>query len=169
MEWPDIIVQCLKKNQINVIAYVPDAIVWRVLEKIQPDPFFRMVRATREDEAVGVVAGAYLGGQRGAVFMQNSGLGNCINAFTSLCIAARVPVPMFINMRGDLGEQNLAQVPMGRSLRPIMDALGLQHFTPTRQDDVEKTVDGALKVCYTGRLPVGVLLSTLLTGGKYAR
>jgi sulfopyruvate decarboxylase alpha subunit len=169
MDWAETIIEYMKQNQIRVISYVPDAIVWRVLEKAQADPFFRMVRATREDEAVGVVAGTYMGGLRGAVFMQNSGLGNCINAFGSLCIAARIPVPMFINVRGELGEANLAQVPLGRALRPIMDAMGLQYFTPTRQDEVAKTVDGAIKVCYAGRLPVGVLLTTLLTGGKYAR
>jgi len=168
MEWPETVIDCLKSNDIRVIAYVPDAIVWRVLEKIQPDPFFRMVRATREDEAVGIVAGAYMGGGRGAVFMQNSGVGNCINAFGSLCIAARIPIPMFVNMRGELGEMNLAQVPMGHSLRPILDSMGLQHFTPTRQDEVAKTVDGALKVSYSSRLPVAVLFSSLLTGGKYA-
>jgi len=168
MDWAETILESLKQNQIRVISYVPDAIVWKVLEKTQADPFFHMVRATREDEAIGVIAGAYAGGLRGAVFMQNSGLGNCINALTSLCIAARVPVPMFITMRGELGEANLAQLPMGRALRPIMDALGLHHFTVSHQDEVAKIVDGAIKVCYTGRLPVGLLLSTLLTGGKYA-
>ncbi len=166
MVWPEIVLECLKQNDIRVLSYVPDAMVWKVLEKAQTDPFFTMVRATREDEAIGVVSGAYMGGSRGAVFMQSSGLGNCVNALGSLCIVMRVPVPMFINMRGDMGEYNYAQVPVGRAVRPIMDALGLDHFTLTRQDEVGKIVDGSLRHCYASRLPVGVLISSLLTGGK---
>lgn len=166
MDWAEIVLECLKQNHIRVISYVPDMVVWQILERAQTDSFFRMVRATREDEAVGVVSGAYMGGLRGAAFMQSSGFGNCINALGSLCIAMRVPIPMFINLRGELGEFNLAQVPVGRAVRPIMDVLGLQHFTLARLDEAEKIVDGAIKVCYSSKLPVGVLLSSLLTGGK---
>lgn len=166
MDWSEIVLERLKQNDIRIISYVPDSIVWRVLEKAQADPFFRMVRATREDEAVGVVAGAYMGGLRGAAFMQSSGFGNCINVLGSLCVALRVPVPLFISLRGELGEFNLVQVPVGRAVRPIMDALGLHHFTLTRLDEVGEMVWGAIKVCYSSKLPVGILLSSLLTGGK---
>ncbi|MFC1859967.1 decarboxylase [Chloroflexota bacterium] len=166
MDWSEIVLERLKHNDIRVISYVPDTIVWRVLEKAEKDPFFRMVRNTREDEAVGVVAGAYMGGLRGATFMQSSGYANCVNALGSLCVAMRVSVPMFITLRGELGEFNPAQIPVGRATRPIMDALGLQHFTPTRLDKLGETVDGAIKLCYSSRLPVGILLSSLLTGGK---
>ena len=166
MDWSEIILERLKQNDIRVISYVPDTIVWKVLGKAEKDPFFRMVRTTREDEAVGVISGAYIGGLRGAAFMQSSGYANCVNALGSLCVAMRVPVPMFVSMRGELGEFNLAQVPVGRAIRPITDAIGLQHFTLTRLDEVEETVDGAIKLCYSSKLPVGVLLSSLLTGGK---
>ncbi len=169
MDWPEIVLECLKQNNIRVISYVPDMVVWQVLEKAQADSFFRMVRVTREDEAIGVVSGAYMGGLRGAVFMQSSGFGNCINVLGSLCIASRVPVPMFINIRGELGEFNLAQVPVGKAVRPIMDTMGLQHFTLARLDEVEKIVNGAIEVSYSSKLPVGVLLSSLLTGGKRVR
>jgi sulfopyruvate decarboxylase alpha subunit len=166
VDWSEVVLECLKQNDIRVISYVPDSVVWRVLEKVEKDSFFRMVRATREDEAIGVVSGAYIGGLRGATFMQSSGFANCINVLGSLCVAMRVPIPMFVSLRGELGEFNLAQVPVGRAVRPIMDALGLQHFTPTRLDEVKEVVDGAIKLCYSGKLPVGILLSSLLTGGK---
>ena len=166
MDWIEVILENLKKYDVRVISYVPDTIVWRVLEKAQADPFFEMVRATREDEALGVAAGAYVGGVRAAVFMQSSGFGNCPNALGSLFAAMRIPVPMIINMRGELGDYNYAQVPLGRAMRPILDSMGFQHFTLSRQDETEKIVDGAMKLCFASELPLGILLSSLLTGGK---
>jgi sulfopyruvate decarboxylase alpha subunit len=166
MSWPDIIIQSLREHDVRLIAYVPDSVTWRVLSKLEDDPTFRLVPATREDEAMGIIAGAYAAKKRGAVFMQSGGLGNCVNALGSLCIPDRIPFPMFITLRGELGEFNMAQIPLGKAVAPILDVLGLQHFTPTREEELRTMLDGAIQLCYAGRLPVGLLLSTLLTGGK---
>ena len=166
MDWTDIVVESLKANELNIVAYVPDVVTWRVLGKLESDPAFRMVSAAREDEAIGIVAGAYAARKRGTVFMQSSGFGNCANALGSLCIPYRIPIPMFISVRGELGEFNMAQVPIGKAVAPTLDALGLQHFAPSREDELRTVLEGAIQLCYAGRLPVGVLLSTLLTGGK---
>ena len=166
MSWPETIVQSLKENKVGFITYVPDAVTWRILCKLEDDPAFRVVPATREEEAVGIVAGAYAAGKRGAVFMQSSGLGNCINALGSLCIPWRIPFPIFISMRGESGEFNPAQIPMGKAVRPIMDSLGLQHFTLTKETETMMVISHTLNTCYANRLPVGLLLSTTLTGGK---
>jgi len=166
MDWTDIVVETLKSNQLDIVAYVPDTVTWRVLDKLESDTAFRVVPASREEEAIAIVAGAYAAGKRGAVFMQSSGFGNCINALGSLCIPYRIPLPMFISMRGGLGEFNMAQVPVGKAVAPILDTLGLQHFAPTRKEGLSTVLDGAIQLCYSGRLPVGVLLPTLLTGGK---
>ena len=166
MDWTDIVVEPLKSNQLDIVAYVPDTVTWRVLDKLESDTAFRVVPASREEEAIAIVAGAYAAGKRGAVFMQSSGFGNCINVLGSLCIPYRIPLPMFISMRGGLGEFNMAQVPVGKAVAPILDTLGLQHFAPTRKEELSTVLDGAIQLCYSGRLPVGVLLPTLLTGGK---
>ena len=169
MDWADTVVESLKSNQLHIVSYVPDKVTWRVLSKLESDPTFRVVPATREDEAIGIVAGAYAANRRGAVFMQSSGLGNCVNALGSLCIPFRVPMPMFISVRGELGEFNMAQVPVGKAVGPILDTLGLQHFALSRKEDLSEILDGAIKLTFAGRLPVGVLFSTLLTGGKLAQ
>ena len=166
MEWTDVIVERLRASQLSIVSYVPDKVTWRVLSKLEADPFFHVVPAAREDEAIGIVAGAYAAHKRGAVFMQSSGLGNCVNALGSLCIPYRIPMPMFISMRGGLGEFNVAQVPVGKAIPPILDALGLQHFSPTRKEELRAVLDGAIELTYAGHLPVGILLPTLLTGGK---
>ena len=158
--------QCLKEQGVGIVSYVPDVVTWRVLSRLEDDPYFRVIPATREEEALGIIAGAYAAKKRGAVFMQSSGFGNSINALTTLCIPYRIPFPIFISMRGDLGEFNLAQIPGGKAVRPILDAVGLQHYTLTRKEEVSSIVSGAIELCYAGRLPVGLLLSTMLTGGK---
>lgn len=166
MSWPEIVIQSLKDHEVNIIAYVPDVVTWRILSKLENDPYFRVVPAAREEEAMGIIAGAYAAKKRGAVFMQSSGLGNCINALGSICIPWRIPLPFFISMRGESGEFNPAQMPMGRAVRPILEALGLQYFTLNQGEGLEKVVMEAMDQCYSHLLPVGVLLSTVLTGGK---
>ena len=127
-----------------------------------------MVAATREEEALGVAAGAYAVGRNAAVFMQSSGLGNCIASLASLCIPCRIPIPMFINLRGEVGEFNIAQVPMGRASRPILDVLGLIHYTLDSDYKLDQKVKGALKLCYASRQPLALCLTPLLHGGKLA-
>ena len=168
MAWNDIIIQGLKDWDTSLIAYVPDISIDRVTNLIAADPFFRLVSSTREEEAVGVAVGAYATGRNAAVFMQSSGFGNSVNALASLCIPARLPIPLFLNLRGGPGEFNIAQVPMGRATRPILDTLGLVHFTLEDEHNMAKIVDGALKLCHANRQPVAICMTQLLHGGKLA-
>ena len=168
MNWAETIVQGLKDWDTSLIAYVPDISIHQVTSIIEQDPFFHLVSATREEEAVGIAVGAYATGRNSAVFMQSSGFGNSVNAIASLCIPARTPIPLFINLRGGPGEFNIAQVAMGRTTRPILDQLGLVHFTLEDEYRMDKVVDGALKLCHANRQPVAICLTQLLHGGKLA-
>ena len=168
MNWAETIVQGLKDWNTSLIAYVPDISIHQVTSIIDEDPFFHLVSATREEEAVGIAVGAYATGRNSAVFMQSSGFGNSVNAIASLCIPARTPIPMFINLRGGPGEFNIAQVAMGRTTRPILDQLGLVHLTLEDEYKMDKVVDGALKLCHANRQPVAICLTQLLHGGKLA-
>ena len=168
MDWTEIIIDSLKQSDTSLIAYVPDISIDRVTSKIDEDPYFHLVSATREEEAVGIAVGAYATGRNSAVFMQSSGFGNSINAIASLCIPARTPIPIFMNMRGGPGEFNIAQVPMGRATRPILDQLGLVHFTLDDEYNMDKIVNGAIKLCHANRQPVAICMTQLLHGGKLA-
>ena len=168
MAWAEQIVQGLKDAGVSLAAYVPDGVTWRVLRLMEQDPFFHMVPTTREEEAVGIISGAFAAGQRGAVFMQSSGFGNTVNALATLNIPYRIPFVWFIGMRGGPGEFNLAQVPGARAIPGILDALGLQYFHLTREDELDRTLSGVIALTYAGRLPVANLLSTLMTGGRDA-
>ena len=166
--WAETIAAALKDAGVSLIAYVPDISIHRVTELLERDDFFRVVAATREEEAIGVASGAYAVGRNAAVFMQSSGFGNCVNALASLCLPARIPVPMFINMRGEVGEFNIAQVAMGRATRPTLDALGIQHYTLESEDRLGLRVAGALKLCYASRQPLALCMTPMLHGGKLA-
>jgi sulfopyruvate decarboxylase subunit alpha len=114
------------------VVYVPDnplSHVLRVLRERYPDVTTTI--ATREEEAFGIAAGLFLGGKRPTVMLQSSGLGNSINGLTSLFVPYQIPALIVISMRGDedATEWNPAQIPMGRAVAPILDAIGIPHET----------------------------------------
>lgn len=166
MTWSQHIIEQLKVYNVRFLSYVPDAIGERILRLAREDDFFDILPLAREEEGVGVVAGQYVGGARGAVLMPTSGVGNALNALASLAIPYQIPLPLFIGMRGDLGDFNPAQVPMGQALCPILEALRIPYYMLTRPDEVSTIVDGALKLTYALELPVALLISTQLAGWK---
>ena len=168
MGWAETMVEALKESDTSLIAYVPDISIDRVTSLIEKDPFFHLVSATREEEAIGIAVGAHAVGRNAAVFMQSSGFGNCVNALASLCIPARTPIPFFINLRGEIGEFNIAQTAMGRATRPILDTFGITHYTLTDEYRLDATLKGALKLCHAARQPVALCMTPLLHGGKLA-
>ena len=112
------------------VVYVPDNPLSHVLAELgEQYGDVRLVLATREEEAFGIAAGLYLGGRRPTVMLQSSGLGNSLNAITSLVVPYQIPMLIVVSMRGDVGEWNAAQVPMGRAVRSIFDAIGMPHTT----------------------------------------
>ena len=168
MNWAEQIIQTLKDWDTSLIVYVPDISIHQVASLIEADPYFKLVSATREEEAIGIAVGSYATGRNAAVFMQSSGFGNSINAIASLCIPARTPIPMFINLRGGLGEFNIAQVPMGRAVVPILDQLGLPHYVLEDDGHMNSLLNGAMKLCHANRQPLAICLTTALHGGKVA-
>ena len=164
--WSKHVADVLRRNDIRLFATVPDYIVAQVLEHLWADSECTVVTATREEEALGILSGAWLGGRRGALLMQNSGLGNCVNTLASLNVASQIPVVLVISHRGDLGEFNPAQVPVGQATERILDSLGIRHVMPRSVADLGAQADGLIKLGYTQSLPVAFVLSAELTGGK---
>jgi sulfopyruvate decarboxylase alpha subunit len=146
------------------VVYVPDNPLSHILDALGQDyPRVRTTLAMREEEAVGIAAGLYLGGARPALMMQSSGLGNTLNALGSLLVAYQIPVLLIISMRGDPGEWNCAQVPMGRAVVPVLDAFGVQHLTVERAEMAEEAVRAAAALAFSTRCPAACLLPRRLT------
>jgi sulfopyruvate decarboxylase alpha subunit len=154
---------------VRNLVFVPDTVMGRLLALAEDDSFFRPIAVHREEEAVGLLTGLYLGGERGAMLVQSSGLGNALNALGSLALAYHIPFPLLISLRGELGEFNPAQLAMGRAVPGCLDALGIQHVTVRRDDELDVQLAGAFKTCFTAEAPFGVLLSAQLTGWKPER
>ena len=164
--WSKHMADVLRRNGIRLFTTVPDYIVTQVLEHLWGDSECRVVTVCREEEGLGLLSGAFMAGQRGALIMQNSGLGNCVNTLGSLNVASQIPVVLVMSHRGDLGEFNPAQVPVGQAAVRILDALDVRHVMPRSIPDLEAQADGLIKLGYTRSLPVAFILPAELTGGK---
>jgi sulfopyruvate decarboxylase subunit alpha len=146
------------------VVYVPDNPLSSVLDVLRSDyPDIVTTLATREEEAFGIAAGLYLGGARPAVMLQSSGLGNSINAIASLVLPYQIPVLAIVSMRGEAGEWNAAQMPMGRALAPILDALGVSHATAESPETTEAIVAGLGRTVFGTRQVAACLLPRRLT------
>ncbi|MFH0844265.1 MAG: decarboxylase [Pseudomonadota bacterium] len=166
MEWPEKIVSALKANDICSISFVPDAVIDKILKMAEKDPCFHFTTLAREEEGIGIITGEYFGGRYGVLMMQSAGLGNCVNALASLAIPYQIPFLMLISQRGELGEFNACHVVLGKAIRGILDALGIQNYTLDREDNLEIILHGAIKTAYTSDQPVAVILSSALVGWK---
>ncbi len=164
--WHDIVQQTLKHNEIRLVPYVPDRVLTTLIKNLHADPFFTTFPTAREEEAVGIVSGAWMGGMRGAVLMQTSGFATLANVLASLAIPYQIPLIMFVSERGTLGEFNYGQSLVCRTMRPVLDSLAMEHHTATRLDEFEFIVDRSIKQAIATQAPVALILSPLLTGGK---
>jgi len=161
--WYDIVVRALKANEVRLVSYVPDNVLAPLIRLAHADPYFTVLAPAREEEAVGIVAGAQMAGLRGIVLMQTSGFATLANVLASLAIPYQIPVPMMISERGTLGEFNLGQAAVLRTMRPVLESLGIEHYAITRLDEVEFVVDRMIKQAYATRMPAAMILSPLLT------
>src|SRR5919197_3816265 len=141
------------------VVYVPDNPLSHVLRQFEKGfPDVRLILATRGEEAFGIAAGLYLGGRRPTVMLQSSGLGNSLNAITSLVVPYQIPMLIIVSMRGDAGEWNAAQVPMGRAVPAILDAIGIPHAIVESAGAVREIVSISAQTAFATRLTRAVLL-----------
>jgi sulfopyruvate decarboxylase alpha subunit len=166
MTWSQTILDTLKENDVRLVTYVPDNVLTPLIKGVTEDSYFTSVVATREDEAIGIVSGAWMAGQRGIVLMQTSGFGVIPNALASLVVPYQIPALMVISERGTLGEFNIGQSLVARTMRPVLDSLAITHHTLTDQDTTGFIVDRSIKQAVATQAPVAFILSPLLTGGK---
>jgi sulfopyruvate decarboxylase alpha subunit len=161
--WSDVVYERLRAAGIGLVAHVPDKVIAPVIERFEGDTDVTVVPCTREEEGVGIVVGALLGGTRGALLMQTSGFGNCPNALASLIVPYQLPLVMVISGRGIFNEFNPVQRGMGRSITRMLDALDIAHHTLTDAATLAPTIDLALQTAYLTSFPVAFILSPLLT------
>ena len=165
MDWPLEIHRLLTAAGIGIVGYVPDAGHKRLIELCHAERSMRAVPLTTEEEGIGLATGAWLAGERCALLMQSSGVGNIVNALGTVK-ECRIPLPMLVTMRGEYGEFNPWQVPMGQATAAVLEAMGVVVQPVREADEVPAAVDAALRLAYSSYVAVAVLISQRVIGIK---
>ena len=163
--WPDELHGLLKSHGVRQVALVPDAGHTRLIRRCLADNDMDVVTLSTEEEGVAMLFGGWLGGSKGVLLMQSSGVGNCINML-SLAITHRTPLPMIVTMRGEWGEFNPAQVPMGAATQPVLEAMGTLVRRADRAEDIVPTADATLRLAYNTFRPTATLIGQRVLGAK---
>ncbi len=164
--WHQIVVDVLKRHEVRLVTYVPDNVLRPLINATHADAFFTTFATTREEEALGILSGAWMGGLRGILLMQTSGFGTLANVIASLAVPFQIPVLMMVSERGTLGEFNIGQALVAKTMRPVLDAIAVENHTLTRTDEVEFILDRSIRQAIATQAPACFILSPLLTGGK---
>jgi len=166
MAWHEAAIEALHDGGVEMVAYLPDSVVAPLIDRVEGDDRFEAVPVAREEEAVGILSGAWLGGRRGALVCQTSGLSNALNAVGSLSKPWGLPFVGIVSRRGDLGEHNLAQVSGGYGMPGALDALGVRNGRMDASTDVGQVVRLAADTAFSTEDPYVLLAERTLTGGK---
>jgi sulfopyruvate decarboxylase alpha subunit len=163
--WPEEIFAILQRFDVRQVPYVPDAGHSQLIERVLGSSTMRGIPLTTEEEGVALLAGAWAGGQRGVLLMQSSGVGNCINML-SLTQVFRFPFLTLVTMRGEWGEFNPWQVPMGSSTQAVFELSGIKVLRASQPGEVGEVMEAAAGQAYNACTPTAVLLSQRLIGTK---
>jgi len=163
--WPEEIFSILQRFEVRQVPYVPDAGHSQLIERVLASSTMRGIPLTTEEEGVALMLGAWAGGQRGVLLMQSSGVGNRINML-SLTQIFRFPFLTLVTMRGEWGEFNPWQVPMGSTTQGVLELSGIRVLRATLASEVRDVVEAAASQAYNALTPTAVLLSQRLIGTK---
>jgi len=164
-DWPERLYTALKRADVRQVGYVPDAGHARLIARCRADPDVNDVALTTEEEGVALAAGAWLGGERAALLMQSSGVGNCINML-SLARACCFPVLMVVTMRGEWEEFNPWQVPMGSIVEPVLKLCDAEIYRARVPEEVDGLAEHAAGRAFEHERIVALILSQRLIGKK---
>ncbi|HEX7043298.1 MAG TPA: thiamine pyrophosphate-binding protein [Burkholderiales bacterium] len=165
LDWPLLVFEKLREAEVRQVAYVPDSGHARLIELCHADGDFTTTPLTTEEEGIGILAGAWLGGRRGALLMQSSGVGNCFNTL-SLATVCGFPLVMLVTMRGEWGEFNPWQVPMGQLVESGLRLAGVVVYPVYDAALAAPAVEAAARIAFNGNRAAAVLLSQRMLGTK---
>ena len=164
-DWSTDVFRAMQARSIATVCTVPDGGLTQLLTMIEAERSMRLVTLSIEQEGIGIATGCWLGGKRAMIAMQSSGVGNCINAL-GLPAAYRAPCLMLVTMRGQWGEFNPWQVPMGQATRPALEAVGVKCFPVDKAEEVGETFAAAADLAFHSRVSAAVLVSQRVIGAK---
>lgn len=152
----DKIVAAFVKNKVELVTTVPCKQLAGVIDKIDACKYIYHIPSNKEDEGMGICAGAYMGGKRSAIIMQNTAIGVTINTLATLTQYYRMPLPMLISYRGELGEPVACQVEMAVHTKALLAQLNVPTYHFHQESDVEE-FDKILQYTFMCNKPVAIL------------
>lgn len=159
---PRMILEAMKEAGINFVTSLPDHNLARLLELVDKDPDLKHVPLCREEEGIGICAGAYLGGKTTAIIMQNGGFLNSCNALTTTALNFNIPIVLLIYYAGDIGDEGFST--LGSVTEPVLHGLGIRYYVSRKLDEIRATIKGATTLAIDSRRPVAVLLTKDVLG-----
>lgn len=164
-DWSKRIFDALVEGGVSLFSYVPDFGNTVIVNLAEQHNSTKTVLLTSEEEGVALCCGADLVGERGVLLMQSSGVGNCPNML-SLVPGGRFPLLMIVTMRGDYGEQNPWQYPMGQAVEPVLEAMGILCIRVERDDELDAAVTAAMSAAFKAGQGVALILTQKFLGAK---
>jgi sulfopyruvate decarboxylase subunit alpha len=159
---PQMILECMKEAGVSFVTSLPDANLAKLLALVDVDPELTHVTLAREEEGIGICAGAYMGGRTPAIIMQNGGFLNSCNALTTTALNLNIPILLMIYYAGDLGDEGFAT--LGSVTEPVLKGLGIRYYVLRNIEEIRTTVRGATTLAIDSRRPVAVLLTKDVLG-----
>ena len=154
----------LKKAGIDFIATLPDEKMLELIRAVEKDTAVKHVPLCREEEGIGICAGAYLAGKRPAIIMQNAGFLNSCNALTTTSLQFQIPILMLIYYAGDIGDRGFTT--LGAVTEPVLHAMGFRTYVLRKREEIDDTLRGAQILADDSKKPVAVLLTKTVLGVK---
>lgn len=149
----------LKAAGARIISALPETALVHLIRLVEEDPEMRLVRLAKEEEGIGIAAGAHLAGARSALLMQNHGFFQSVNGIVSLALLYKIPLLLLISDRGHFGERDSWQTEGGKLTRRVLDALGIVREDVSRPEGVENQVVAAMTLAQSSLSPVALLLT----------
>src|ERR1700751_2188289 len=154
-----LIYQCLKDVGVRIVSALPETWLVHLIRMAEDDDEMTLVRLAKEEEGVGVSAGAHFAGVKSAMLMQNHGLLASVNGIVSFAQLYRIPLLMIISYRGHFGERDPWQTQGGNATEPVLRALGIPYAFLDRPDTAAKRIAEAQTWAYASLHPAAVLLT----------
>ncbi len=159
-----LIVAGLKKAGIDFVATLPDEKMLEVIRAVESDNELKHVPLCREEEGIGICAGAYLAGRKTAIVMQNAGFLNSCNALTTTSLQLQIPILMLIYYAGDIGDRGFTT--LGAVTEPVLQAMGIRSYILRKAEEIDEILRGAQILADDSKKPVAVLLTKSVLGVK---
>jgi sulfopyruvate decarboxylase subunit alpha len=153
-----VVYDSLKDVGVKLVSALPETWLVHLIRMADEDPEMILVRLAKEEEGVGVSAGAHFAGLRTAMLMQNHGFLQSVNGIVGISLLYKIPLLMMITDRGSFGERDPWQTEGGKYTRPVLDSLHIAHDDLTRSEEVESKVGKAMALAQSSLSPVALLL-----------